>query len=140
MAIISIPDGSIKSKDTQSIRISNHQFQFQMVRLKGLCYNCNIVHPQFQFQMVRLKALTRRFHRNRCRISIPDGSIKRQNIAVQEMLLQQFQFQMVRLKDGAGENPALLKLIFQFQMVRLKVVSIIMRWTLSKNFNSRWFD
>ena len=53
-------------------------FQFQMVQLKVyVMLGATTLSFIFQFQMVQLKELCTEYHRLQCKISIPNGSIKR---------------------------------------------------------------
>ena len=112
-----------------------------MVQLKGANVNYSSSSSEFQFLMVQLKGSYNGFGYRCYHISIPYGSIKRNNRKSTGVRLQRFQFLMVQLKDKAeitgrkegwisipyGSIKRLcrtkklsVKIQFQFLMVQLK--------------------
>ena len=117
---ISIPYGSIKRHWRAPERPSSPQFQFLMVRLKARSNTRHVRISAFQFLMVRLKENQGQCLSGHSRpISIPYGSIKREETRIRRFKEDLFQFLMVRLKVLVGFLVEQLRL-FQFLMVRLK--------------------
>ena len=91
-----------------------------MVRLKVRTCARFESFERFQFLMVRLKGFLSARSASTSSISIPYGSIKRDESVAMENEASKFQFLMVRLK-GKEIQERIDNEIFQFLMVRLKV-------------------
>ncbi len=138
---ISIPTGTIKRESCTAREVLYAQFQFLLVRLKGILYStggivCSISIPtgtiksptklrktasekRFQFLLVRLKEIS---------------------VCYQIRILRKFQFLLVRLKDIERLQFEAASGGFQFLLVRLKGLSRSNGKPLKLHFNSYWYD